>query len=178
MSTWLWKTWACRSTTPSVLLMKVIQQDTTNAKHKQLAQTIFTTPNMILRRAASLFESYNAPSGPAAEPPPQTVNVVSCRYSKGKDHKNYLTVQRKSPIPIIRGLKIPTRLFLHVPDQPSSSVFHALSATSWLTCPTCVLVARKPEGVSLSHPAGRINPPTAPTGSRQSDRARHARQEA
>ena len=42
---------------------------------------------MTLGRAASLFEIYNPPSGPAAEPPPPTVNAVSCRYCKGKDHK-------------------------------------------------------------------------------------------
>ena len=41
----------------SIRLTKFIQQDTTNAKHKQLAQTIFTTPNMTLGRAASLFET-------------------------------------------------------------------------------------------------------------------------
>ena len=51
----------------SIRLTKFIQQDTTNKKHKHLAQTIFTTPNMTLRRAASLFETYKPPSGPAAE---------------------------------------------------------------------------------------------------------------
>ena len=49
----------------SIRLTRFIQQDTTNTKHKQLAQTIFTTPNMTLGRAASLFETYNPPSGPA-----------------------------------------------------------------------------------------------------------------
>ena len=71
----------------SICLMKFIQQDTTNTKHKQLAQTIFTTPNMTLGRAASLFETYNPPSGPAAAPSTPTVNAVTCHYCKGKDHK-------------------------------------------------------------------------------------------
>ena len=39
----------------SVSLTKFIQQDTTNTERKQLAQTIFTTPNMTLGRAESLF---------------------------------------------------------------------------------------------------------------------------
>ena len=46
----------------SICLTKFIQQDTTNTKHKQLAQTTFTTPNMTLGPAASLFETYNPPS--------------------------------------------------------------------------------------------------------------------
>ena len=70
-----------------IRLTKFIQQDTTNAKHKQLAQTIFTTPNMTLGCAASLFKTCNPPSGPAAEPPPPTVNAVPCRYCRGKDHQ-------------------------------------------------------------------------------------------
>ena len=45
----------------SICLTKFIRQDTTTTKHKQLAQTIFTTPNMTLGRAASLFETYNPP---------------------------------------------------------------------------------------------------------------------
>ena len=71
----------------SIRLTKFIQQDTTNTKHKQLAQAIFTTPNMTLGRAASLFETYNPPSGPAAVPTTPTVNAIFCRYCKGKDHK-------------------------------------------------------------------------------------------
>ena len=35
----------------SLRLTKFIQQDSTNSKHKSLAQTIFTTPNMTLNRA-------------------------------------------------------------------------------------------------------------------------------
>ena len=42
---------------------------------------------MTLDRAASLFETYNPPSGPAAAPPIPTVNAVTCRYCKGKTHK-------------------------------------------------------------------------------------------
>ena len=71
----------------SIRLTQFIQQDTTNTKHKQLAQTIFTMPNMTLGRAASLFETYNPPSGPAAALTTPTVNAVTCRYCKGKDHK-------------------------------------------------------------------------------------------
>ena len=71
----------------SIRFTKFIQQDATNTKHKQLAQTIFTTPNMTLGRAASLFETYNPPSGPAAAPTTPTVNALLCRYCKGKDHK-------------------------------------------------------------------------------------------
>ena len=70
-----------------ICLTKIILQDTTNTKHKQLAQTIFTKPNMTLGRAASLFETYNPPSGPAAAPTTPTVNAVTCRYCIGKDHK-------------------------------------------------------------------------------------------
>jgi hypothetical protein len=45
----------------SLRLTKFIQQDTTHSKHKSLAQTIFTTPNMTLSRATSLFETYHPP---------------------------------------------------------------------------------------------------------------------
>ena len=71
----------------SIRLTKFIQQDTTNTNHKQLARTICTTPNMSLGCAASLFETYYPPSGPAAVPTTSTVNAVTCRYCKGKDHK-------------------------------------------------------------------------------------------
>ena len=83
----------------SILLTKFIQQDTTNTKHKQLAQTSFTTPNMTLGRAASLFETYNPPSEtePAAVPTTPTVNAVICRYCKGKDH-NLSDCPKKKPV--------------------------------------------------------------------------------
>ena len=42
-----------------ILLTKFIRQSTINLSHKQLAQTIFTTPNIALGRAISLFEKYN-----------------------------------------------------------------------------------------------------------------------
>ena len=71
----------------SIRLTKFIQQNPTNTMHKQVAQTIFTTPNMTLGRAASLFETYNPPSGPLAVPTTPTVNAVICHYCKGKDHK-------------------------------------------------------------------------------------------
>ena len=66
----------------SISLTKFMQQDTTNTKHKPLAQTIFTTPKMTLGCAASLFETYNPPSGPAAVPTTPTVNAVICGYYK------------------------------------------------------------------------------------------------
>ena len=71
----------------SIRLRKFFLQDTTNTKHKQLVQTIFTMHNMTLGRAASLLETYNPPSGPAAVPTTPTINAVTCRYCKGKDHK-------------------------------------------------------------------------------------------
>jgi hypothetical protein len=43
----------------SLRLTKCIQHDTTNSKYKSLAQTIFTTPNMTLSPATSLFETYH-----------------------------------------------------------------------------------------------------------------------
>ena len=71
----------------SIRLTKFMHQNTTNTKHKQLAHTIFTTPNMTLGHVASLFETYNPPSGPAVTPTTPTVNAVTCRYCQGKDHK-------------------------------------------------------------------------------------------
>ena len=70
-----------------ICLTMFIEQDTTNTKHKQLAQTIFTKPNRTLGRAVSFFETYNPPCGPAAAPTTPTVDEVICRYCKGKDHK-------------------------------------------------------------------------------------------
>ena len=156
-----------------ICLTKIILQDTTNTKHKQLAQTIFTKPNMTLGRAASLFETYNPPSGPAAAPPTPTVNAVTCRYCKGKDHKlSYCP--KKSLFPIKRGLKNPVRLLLHGPGQQIARGFQAPFAIPWITCLTCVLVVRKPEGVLLSPPAGRIHHLTARTGSPLSGGARQS----
>jgi hypothetical protein len=69
----------------SLRLTKFIQQDTTNSKHKSLAQSIFTTPNMTLSRATSLFETYH----PGAQQPPAPVLLVKslfCRYCKKKGH--------------------------------------------------------------------------------------------
>ena len=77
----------------SIRLTKFILQDTTNTKHKQLAQTIFTKPNMTLGRAASLFETYNPPSGPAAAPTAPTVNARMCRLviTIHLNHTNHAT---------------------------------------------------------------------------------------
>ena len=68
----------------SLRLTKFIQQDTTNSKHKSLAQTIFTTPNMTLSRATSLFETYHPGDQPSAGAP--SVNALFCRYCKKKGH--------------------------------------------------------------------------------------------
>jgi hypothetical protein len=64
-------------------LTKFIQQDTTNSKHKSLAQTIFTTPNMTLSRTTSLFETYHPGTSSSSAPAP-SVNALFCRYSARK----------------------------------------------------------------------------------------------
>ena len=69
----------------SLRLTKFIQQDTTNSKHKSLAQTIFTTPNMTLSRATSLFETYHPGGDPSTAGAP-SVNALFCRYCKKKGH--------------------------------------------------------------------------------------------
>ena len=81
----------------SIRLTKFIQPDTTYTKHKQLAQTIFTTPSMTLGRAASLFETYNPPSGPAAASTTPTVKALLCQYCKGKDH-NLSNCPKQKPV--------------------------------------------------------------------------------
>ena len=65
----------------SLRLTKFIQPTTTNQKHKSLAQTIFTTPNMTLSRATSLFETYHP------EETTTSVNVVTCRHCNKPEHK-------------------------------------------------------------------------------------------
>lgn len=67
----------------SLRLTKFIQQDSTNSKHKALAHTIFTTPNMTLNRATSLFETY-LPGDSSKEAP--SVNAIFCRYCKQSGH--------------------------------------------------------------------------------------------
>ena len=69
----------------SLRLTKFIQQETTNSKHKSLAQTIFTTPNMTLSRATSLFETYH-PGGDSSTAGAPSVNALFCRYCKKKGH--------------------------------------------------------------------------------------------
>lgn len=75
----------------SLRLTKFIQQETTNSRHKSLAQTIYTTPNMTLSRATSLFETYHpemtlsdSSSAPSTAP---VVNALFCRYCKQKGHE-------------------------------------------------------------------------------------------
>ena len=115
----------------SIRLTKFIQQDTTNTKHKQLTQTIFTTPNMTLGRAASLFETYNPPSGPAAVPTTPTV-MQSFVATATEKTTNYQIVPRKSQFPIRRGLKNPIRLHLLSPDQLNARDSLAQSVTLWV----------------------------------------------
>ena len=64
-------------------LTKFIQQGTTISKHRSLAQTIFSTPNMTLGKATSLFETYTP-----AEPSPSnvSVNAVICYFYRKKGH--------------------------------------------------------------------------------------------
>ena len=70
----------------SLRLTKFIQQDSTNSKHKALAHSIFTTPNMTLNRATSLFETY-LPGDTATAAPAPVVNALFCRYCKQKGHE-------------------------------------------------------------------------------------------
>ena len=69
----------------SLRLTKFIQQDTTNSKHKSLAQSIYTTPNMTLSRATSLFETYH-PGTQQQTAPVLLVKTLTCRYCKKKGH--------------------------------------------------------------------------------------------
>jgi hypothetical protein len=71
----------------SLRLTKFIQQDTTNFKYKSLAQTIFTTPNMTLSRATSLFETYHPGEQPPTEPSALSVNAIFCNYCRKHGHK-------------------------------------------------------------------------------------------
>jgi hypothetical protein len=69
----------------SLRLTKFIQQDSTNSKHKALAHSIFTTPNMTLNRATSLFETY-LPGDTATAAPTVNAPTVFCRYCKKNGH--------------------------------------------------------------------------------------------
>jgi hypothetical protein len=70
----------------SLRLTKFIQDKTTNAAHKQLAQTIFSTPQMTLDKATNLFETYH-PSSSTNDP---SVSVITqklwCKYCKRNGH--------------------------------------------------------------------------------------------
>jgi hypothetical protein len=71
----------------SLRLTKFIQQDTTNSKHKSLAQTIFSTPNMTFSRATSLFETYHPSEQSSSESSAPSVNAVFCNYCQKNGHK-------------------------------------------------------------------------------------------
>ena len=105
------------------------------------------TPNMTLGRAASLFETYNPPSGPAAVPTTPTVNAVTCRYCR-ENTINCQIAQRKSQFPIRRGLKNPIRLHQLSPVQLYARDSRVLSVILWITCLTCALVVRKSSDVN------------------------------
>jgi hypothetical protein len=64
-------------------LTKFIQQDTTNSKYRQLAQTIYTTPAMNLTKAQSLFEAYQPPTTTEVT---TTVNALFCKRCKKQGH--------------------------------------------------------------------------------------------
>ena len=136
----------------SIRLTKFIQQDTTNSKHKQLAQTIFTTPNMTLGRAASLFETYNPPSGPAAPTTP-TVNAVICRYCKGKDH-NLSDCPKKKPVSDHKKAENPYSPSFARFRPAKRQMFPCAISNSMDHLPH--LCPRR-NGISLSPPAGRIH---------------------
>jgi hypothetical protein len=63
----------------SLRLTKFIQQDTTNSKHKSLAQTIFSTPNMTISGATALFETYHPRGDPPSAGEP-SVNAIFYTY--------------------------------------------------------------------------------------------------
>lgn len=65
----------------SLRLTKFIQQDTTNSKHRSLAQTIYSTPAMTLTRATSLFENYQPSSAVST-----SVNALFCTNCKKTGH--------------------------------------------------------------------------------------------
>ena len=67
----------------SLRLTKFMQQGTTNSKHRSLAQTIFSTPNMTLGKATSLFETYT-PAEPSSSN--VSVNDVICYFCRKKGH--------------------------------------------------------------------------------------------
>jgi hypothetical protein len=71
----------------SLRLTKFIQQDTTNSKHKSLAQTIFSTPNMTFSRATSLFETNHPGEQTSVESSAPSVNAIFCNYCQKKGHK-------------------------------------------------------------------------------------------
>jgi hypothetical protein len=71
----------------SLRLTKFIQQDTTNSKHKSLAQTIFSTPNMTFSCATSLFETYHPGEQFSSESSAPSVNAVFCNYYQKNGHK-------------------------------------------------------------------------------------------
>ena len=129
---------------------------------------------MTLGRAASLFETYNPPSGPAAAPTTPTVNALMCRYCKKKDHK-LSDCPKKKPVSDKKRVENPIRLHQLSLVRPNASGSLVQSVTLWITCLTCALVVRKSKGVSLNPPAGRLHPLPARIGSHPSVGARQSK---
>ena len=132
----------------SIRLTKFMHQNTTNTKHKQLAHTIFTTPNMTLGCASSLLRLIIHRLDLLQLQQLQR-STRSRTVTARKKTTNYQTVLRKSQFPIRRGLRNPIHLLLHSPDQENARGFHVSFAIPWITCPICVLVVRMPDGLGL-----------------------------
>jgi len=75
-------------------LTKFIQDKTTNSQHQVLAQTIYSTPQITLSRATSLFEGYT-PSSTTVEP---SINAITkiCSFCKNKGHTSGECRKRKA----------------------------------------------------------------------------------
>jgi hypothetical protein len=78
----------------SLRLTKFIQDKTTNSQHQVLAQTIYSTPQITLSRATSLFEGYT----PSSIPVPPSVNAISktCSFCKNRGHSSSECRKRKA----------------------------------------------------------------------------------
>ena len=139
----------------SIRLTKFIQQDTTNTKHKQWPkrssrrQTGLLAVLLLFLRLIHRLDLLQLQQLQRS-----TQSLVVTTKEKTT---NYQIVPRRSQFPITRGLKTPIRLLLHGPDQRNARGFHVPFAILWITCLICVLVVRKPEGVLLSPPAGRLH---------------------
>jgi hypothetical protein len=122
-------------------LTKFIQQDTTNSKHKSLAQTIFTTPNMTLSLATSLFETYHPGEQPAESSAP-SVNAILCTYCHKNGHK-VKTCRNKIRVKSEKIPAAPQSTLQKIHHPANDSDFHAASARSRTTKLMNVLECQK-----------------------------------